>query len=105
MPPVGKSLAGLRSPHVAAGLLPVVEQLEPERLAECLGRTLGCGRHAEIKPILARSDRLDSKARPDGDGCPLRSPAGSRLLEPELGETGNHPIRAGIAANLRPPTC
>ena len=25
---------------VAAGLLPVVEQVEPERLAECLGRTL-----------------------------------------------------------------
>ena len=82
--------------EVAAGLLPIVEQVEPDRLAEFLGRTLalrsargdqtdhdaagGAGTTAALAMMVARYDRQ----------------LAARVLEPELGETGSHQDAAGL---------
>ena len=87
--------SGHRQPHpalveVAAGLLPMVEQVEPERLAEFLGRCLA------LRP--ARGDQTDlTEAGVAGTTAALAMliarydrKLAARLLEPELQKTGTY---------------
>ena len=75
--------------EVAAGLLPIVEQVEPDRLAEFLGRTLA------LRP--ARGDQTDSdEAGRAGTMAALAMMVArydrrlaARLLEPELHRIGS----------------
>ncbi len=95
--PIGQPLPAYDPLVVAAGLLPIVEQVEPEQLAEYLGRTLA------LRP--ATGDQTDP-----GEVAAVRSTAmlammvarydrqlAARLLEPELREIGAHSIRAGMS--------
>ncbi len=90
----GQPVARNDALNVAAGLLPIVEQIEPERLAEYLGRTLAlrpasrnqtdpsevttAWRKAVLVMMVARYDRR----------------LAARLLEPDLREIGTRSIRA-----------
>ncbi len=82
--------------EVAAGLLPIVEQVEPDRLAEFLGRTLA------LRP--ARGDQTDSdEAVGAGTTASLAMmvarydrPLAARLLEPELHEHGSRVTPFGM---------
>jgi hypothetical protein len=82
---------------VAAGLLPVVEQVEPERLPEFLGRTLALrgpsGDQAdpgEVATVRSKALLAMMVARYDRR-------LAARLLEPELREIGTHSVRAGLS--------
>jgi len=93
----GQPLARHDPLEVASGLLPVVEQVEPERLAEFLGRTLallpargdqpGPGEVANVRSkvllvmMVARYDRQ----------------LAARLLEPQLREIGTHSVQTGVS--------
>ncbi len=94
---IGQPLPAYDPLVVAAGLLPIVEQVQPERLAEYLGRTL------TLRP--ATGDQTDP-----GEVAAVRSKAvlamivarydrqlAARLLQPELGEIGTHSIRFGMS--------
>ncbi|HZW31549.1 MAG TPA: hypothetical protein VFF52_12630 [Isosphaeraceae bacterium] len=82
--------------EVAGGLLPIVEQVEPDRLGEFLGRTLA------LRP--ARGDQTD----PDDAGSAGTTAAlammiarydrqlAGRLLEPELRQTATHQAASGM---------
>jgi protocatechuate 3,4-dioxygenase beta subunit len=87
------SYAGLV--QVAAGLLPIVEQLEPDRLAEFLGRTLA------LRP--ARGDQADQDDAGSAETTAALAmmaarydrPLAARLLEPELRQIGSHQAATG----------
>ena len=82
--------------EVAAGLLPIVEQVEPDRLGEFLGRTLA------LRP--ARGDQTDSdEAANAGTTASLAMMVArydrtlaTRLLEPELRKSGTRPSSFGM---------
>ncbi len=94
---IGQPLPAYNPLVVAAGLLPIIEQVEPERLGEYLGRMLALRS--------ATGDQIDP-----GEVAAVRSKAvlammvarydrqlAARLLQPELREIGAHSIRAGMS--------
>ncbi|MFI5459602.1 MAG: hypothetical protein ACHRXM_29610 [Isosphaerales bacterium] len=98
-----EDLAALGQPHanpgplkVAAGLLPVVEQVEPERLAEFLGRTLALLPASGDQNDLGEVATVRSKVLLAMMVARYDRQLAARLLELQLREIGTHSIRRDV---------